>query len=114
MISVSYKPLKIEEIKAKVLPVLLKYNISKAALFGSAARGEMQRGSDVDIIIDVDRLSSGLQFVEIKRKLEQRLNRKVDLVSYNSLAYSELNDLILREAQVIYEKSHYINITLLI
>ncbi len=101
-----YRSLEAEEVKTRVLPVLLKYQVQKAAIFGSSARGEMRRGSDVDIIIETGELSSGLTFVEIKRKLEQRLGRKVDLISYRSLDYSNLKDAILSEAQVIYEKTH--------
>ncbi len=100
----SYKSLEAEEIRARVISVLIKYNVKKAAIFGSAARGEMRRGSDVDMIIDAGQLSSGLKFIEIKRKLEHKLNRKVDLISYNSLDHSDLKDTILSEALVIYEK----------
>jgi uncharacterized protein len=102
----TYKSLDANEIRAKVLPVLHKYNVKKAALFGSSVRGEMKRGSDIDLIIDIGELSSGLIFVEIKRKMEQRLNRKVDLISYNSLAYSNLEEKILSETQIIYEETN--------
>jgi len=102
----SYRSLDADEIRTKVLPVLQKYNIKKAALFGSSVRGEMRRGSDIDLIIDAGELSCGLTFIEIKRKIEQRLNRKVDLISYNSLAYSKIRETILSETQVIYEEAH--------
>ncbi len=101
-----YKPLELEDISSKVLPILKKYNVKKAAVFGSSARGEMRRGSDVDLIIDVSGITSGLLFIEIKRKLQNRLNRKVDLISYKSLMCSDLKDSILSEAKVIYEKTH--------
>ena len=99
-----YRPINIDEVITKISPVLEKYNIKKAAVFGSCARAEMCRGSDVDILIDASTISSGLTFVEIKRKLENVLGRKVDLISYNSLNYSNFKDSILKEAMVIYEK----------
>ncbi len=102
----TYKALDAEEIRVKVLPVLHKYHVKKALLFGSSTRGEMQRGSDIDLIIDIGELTSGLKFIEIKRKMEKRLNRKVDLISYNSLAYSNLEEKILSETQVIYEEAN--------
>lgn len=101
-----YKPLSIDEISAKVMSVLEKYNIKKAAVFGSCARGEMRRGSDIDLLVDASGVISGLDFVELKRKLENILGRKVDLISYNSLNYSNMKDSILSEAKVIYEKRH--------
>lgn len=63
----------------------------------------MHRGSDIDILVDVSNLSSGLVFVELKRKLESILKRKVDLISFNSLDYSDKKNEILSEAKVIYE-----------
>jgi predicted nucleotidyltransferase len=38
--------------------------------------------------------------------LQNKLKRKVDLITYNSLAYSDLKDSILEDAKVIYEKTH--------
>jgi uncharacterized protein len=102
----TYRPLDTDEIYDKVLPILTKYKIRKAALFGSSARGEMRRGSDIDLIIELDEAQSGLVFIEIKRKLQNKLKRKVDLITYNSLAYSDLKDSILEDAKVIYEKTH--------
>jgi uncharacterized protein len=101
-----YRPLKINEISSKAMPIFVKYNIKKAALYGSTARGEMRRGSDIDLIIELGDTQSGLVFVEIKRKLQNRLKRKVDLISYNALTYSDLKDSILRDAKVIYEQTH--------
>lgn len=99
-----YRPLKVEDIEKRIVPILKKYNIPKAAVFGSSARNEMRRGSDVDIIVDADNLMSGLVFIEVKRKLENTLGRKVDLISYHSLQYSNNKDEILAGAKVIYEK----------
>ncbi|HBQ63779.1 MAG TPA: hypothetical protein DD727_02410 [Clostridiales bacterium] len=99
-----YKQVTIDELSAKAVPVLEKYKIKKAAVFGSCARGEMQRGSDIDLLIDASEIRGGLIFVEIKRKLENILGRKVDLISYKSLDYSNIKNSILSEAKVIYEK----------
>lgn len=102
----SYSPLSIGDIAEKAVIVFEKYNVSKAAVFGSCARGEMHHGSDIDILVDVSSLTSGLAFVELKRKLECILKRKVDLISFNSLDYSDKKNEILSEAKVIYEKRH--------
>lgn len=101
-----YRQLSIDEIILRVTPVLQKYDIKKAAIFGSCVRGEMRRGSDIDFLVEASDIHGGLIFVEIKRKLENKLRRKVDLISYNSLDYSNLKDSILSEAKVIYEKRH--------
>ena len=76
--------LHVETIKNKILPILRKNNIKKAGLFGSYARGDQTLKSDVDIIIEAPR-GIGLGFVGIKLELEEKLGKKVDLVTYKSL-----------------------------
>jgi predicted nucleotidyltransferase len=44
--------LSIEEIKSYINPVLKKYPVEKAILFGSYARGDASGTSDVDLIVD--------------------------------------------------------------
>ncbi len=76
----------INEIKRKVLPVLRKYDLKKAGIFGSIARGELREDSDVDILVEIERDDiSLLDFVGIKLELEDALGRKVDLVEYDTL-----------------------------
>lgn len=76
----------INEIKRKVLPVLKKYDLKKAGVFGSIVRGELREDSDVDILVEIgkDDLSL-LDFVGIKLELEDALGRKVDLVEYDTI-----------------------------
>jgi predicted nucleotidyltransferase len=60
------KLLTIEEVKRKILPVLQRHPVKRAALFGSIVRGEMKEESDVDILIEVDKSLSLLDFIGIK------------------------------------------------
>jgi predicted nucleotidyltransferase len=69
----------------QALPVLRKYGVKKAALFGSYARGKFDQKSDVDILIEPPR-NMGLAFVSLKLDLEKTLKKKVDLVSYNGIS----------------------------
>ena len=101
-----YKPLSIDYISQKLIPVFQEFEVNRAAVFGSCAKGEMRRGSDVDILVDINNSTSGLVFVDLKRRLEGVLKRKVDLISFNSLNYSDIKEEILIDAKVIYEKRH--------
>ncbi len=74
-----------KDISDKIVPVLLKYGVKKAALFGSYARGEQDEKSDVDILIEPPD-DMGLEFIDLKHKLEDALQKKVDLVSYNGIS----------------------------
>jgi predicted nucleotidyltransferase len=86
----------INEIKNKIIPVLKPYGVKRAGLFGSAARGEMKIGSDVDIVVDIQKDISLLDFIELKLQLEQALERSVDLVEYQAIK-PLMRERILRE-----------------
>jgi hypothetical protein len=46
---------KIKSIKKKIMPILKRHDVKKAAIFGSYARGEEKKKSDVDILIEYKR-----------------------------------------------------------
>lgn len=75
----------IEHIRSKILPVLKKYKVKRAGLFGSFSRGQGNEQSDVDLLVEVDANTSLLEFVAIKHELEDILGREVDLVEYEAL-----------------------------
>jgi len=72
----------IEDMKKKIRKILKKYGIVRAGIFGSYARGEQKKNSDVDILIQPTKDMSLLDFVHVKHELEDILGKKVDLVSY--------------------------------
>jgi len=76
----------INRIKPKIIHILKKNKVKKAGIFGSYARGEQKKNSDVDILVEIsDKNMSLLGFIELKLKLEDALRRKIDLVEYNSI-----------------------------
>lgn len=88
-------------IKKKVLPILKKHAVKRAAIFGSFARGEAKMKSDVDFLIEYKTKSKSLfDLVDLKFDLEATLNRKVDIVTYNSI-YWRIRKQILSEQVVI-------------
>jgi len=91
---------KLEEIKEKVRPVLKKYGIKKAGIFGSTARGETEI-NDIDLLVKIDQKISLLDFVGIQQELEDELNMKVDLVEYESLKPALREDILKEEVPVI-------------
>lgn len=75
----------IEEIKRKILPILQQYGVKRVGLFGSCVRGEMREDSDIDILVEIEKDTSLLNFVGIKLEIEEALGKKVDLVEYNTI-----------------------------
>jgi predicted nucleotidyltransferase len=86
----------IEHIKQKATPVLKRYGVRKASLFGSCVRGEMNSTSDIDMLVEIERDISLLEFVELKLQLESILGRSVDLVEYDTIK-PLLKEYILKE-----------------
>lgn len=89
----------IEPFKSKIIPILKKYNVKKAGIFGSYARGENRKNSDIDIVIQPPK-GMGLGFVRIALDLEDSLGKKVDLLTYKSI-HSLIRKKILNEERRI-------------
>lgn len=90
----------IEEVKQKINPILQRYGVKRAGLFGSCARGEMSEDSDIDILVEIDKNISLLDFVGIKLEIEETLGRRIDLVEYHTIK-PRLKDRILKEEVAI-------------
>ena len=73
----------IDEIKRNILPILKKYGVKKAGVFGSVVRGEETEGSDIDILVEIEGNMSLLEFAGLKIELEEALGREVDLGEYS-------------------------------
>lgn len=63
----------------------------------------MNKKSDIDILVKLNSKNSLLDLVRIQFILEDKLGKKVDLLTYNSI-HPLLKDIILKEQKVIYEK----------
>jgi len=63
-----------------------KYNVKRIAIFGSYARNEKKRESDVDILVDFSG-PVGIEFVDLANYLESLLNIRVDLVSRKGIKH---------------------------
>jgi len=90
----------IEQVKRKILPVLQRYDVVRAAIFGSLARGETKQGSDIDILVEFAGEKSLLDLAGFKIELEELLGVRVDVLTYGSL-HPLLRDKVLSEQKVI-------------
>jgi hypothetical protein len=70
---------------AKIKRILKKNGATKAAIFGSYARGEQKKKSDIDILVEISDKKSLLDFIGIQLELEKALKKKVDLVEYECI-----------------------------
>jgi len=86
----------IEEVQHKIIPILKRHGVLRAALFGSLISGKMEEGSDIDLLIELGQEKSLLDLVALKLELEEVLGRKVDVVEYVTI-HPLLKERILRE-----------------
>jgi len=93
-----------EDIGRKISPLLRENGVEYAALFGSAARGELRADSDVDIIVRYGKTPGLLAYIGLAQALEDTLHAKVDLVTENSLNNS-LAIAVKKDLRVLYGES---------
>ncbi|MBU3965170.1 nucleotidyltransferase family protein [Patescibacteria group bacterium] len=72
-------------LKNKSIPILKRYGVRRAAVFGSFARKQTRKSSDIDILVDIQKDISLLDFIGLKLEIEEALGKKVDLVEYNTI-----------------------------
>lgn len=100
--------LSIAEIKNKILPVCKQYDVARAFLFGSYARGDATDNSDVDIRIDKgdSKKLQGLFAVSaFQLALQDVLGKEVDLITIlpQQELYSIFRQHLLNDEVLIYE-----------
>lgn len=78
--------------------------VNKAYLFGSTSRNEADDDSDIDILVDLDYSKHiGLGFVTMQAELQQKLQKKIDLISSKAIS-KFIKPFIDRDKILIYEK----------
>jgi len=87
---------KLSELK----PILYQdYSVKKIGLFGSFADNTFTADSDIDILIELEK-PIGWKFFSLELYLEKVFNRKIDLVTKNSLK-EQIKDIILNQVNYI-------------
>ncbi|HOK34766.1 MAG TPA: nucleotidyltransferase family protein [Candidatus Paceibacterota bacterium] len=86
--------------KEKIISILKRYDVKRAAFFGSFARGEAKKDSDIDILVEFRGNKSLLDLVKLEMELEKALNKKIEVITYNSI-HPLLKDIISKDEKVI-------------
>ncbi len=93
-----------DKITVKIIPILKKYGVSRASLFGSIVTGKMTDSSDVDILVKMPLKATLFDILGIKVDLEDKLGRKVDVIEYEGIKPSFKKE-ILSHQVTIYQQS---------
>ncbi len=102
-----------QEIQNLISPVMRKYGVSRAYLFGSYSRGEATPESDIDLRVDCDRLKGLFGLGGLYADLERACGKKVDLVTSGAMNHPanidkvrEFRDSIKEDERLIYEEGY--------
>lgn len=76
--------LTIKQIKERIRPIVQKHGIQDVYLFGSYARGEANRNSDVDIYCDKGDVDTLWKHSALVDELSEALNKDVDVITIGS------------------------------
>ncbi len=89
-----------DKLEREIIDLAIKYQIEKVVVFGSRARGDYKRTSDIDLAaeggnisaftVDVDELTSTLL--------------EYDIVNLDGMVQKELLESIEKEGVIVYEK----------
>lgn len=80
--------------------------VTYLGLFGSQARGDANKSSDVDLLVNFKQTKSLFQLARIQEKLEGAFDKRVDLVLNTSIKES-LKPYILKDLVTLYGRSGF-------
>jgi len=83
-------PPTLDEIKSRLAPFCKRHGAARLEVFGSLARGEPQRGSDIDLLVTFQpEVHLGWDFYELHKEIEGILGCEVDLLTRRSVEQDE-------------------------
>ena len=93
-----------KEVIKKLLPIFKEHPIKKAILFGSYAKGNQTKISDIDLLIDSNGQIQGIDFFGILEEINSVFDVQVDLLESSQIIKgSKVYKEIQKSGVVIYE-----------
>ena len=87
-------------LKKQMPELTTRYQIKSLGIFGSYARNEHSKRSDLDILVEYSKTPNLFEFMDLEEYLTQLLKVKVDLVSRHALR-GEIGQRILSQVVMI-------------
>lgn len=95
--------IRLDEAKKIISDISQKYGVKKVILFGSYAKGDEGEDSDIDLRIDKGQIKGLFELSGYRLDLEGKLNKRVDVLTTESLS-SEFLEEIKGDEIIIYEE----------
>ncbi|OGK26211.1 hypothetical protein A2954_04470 [Candidatus Roizmanbacteria bacterium RIFCSPLOWO2_01_FULL_37_12] len=74
--------------KKQIASLCQSNDISYLGLFGSYARGDQKKRSDIDILVEFKEIKSLFELADVQIQLENIFDKKIDLILKNSVKKS--------------------------
>jgi len=84
----------------EILRVSRQHGAQRVRIFGSAARGEADETSDLDILVEMETGSSLLDIIAIKQEIEDLLGCRVDVVTESAIS-PYIRENVLKETRTL-------------
>lgn len=68
-----------------IVPVLKKFNIKRASIFGSVAKGLETNKSDLDLLIEPEAGFTLFSLIALENEIKKLTKRKIDIVEFGAL-----------------------------
>lgn len=91
----------LDEIRDMVTPLLAKYDMASASVFGSYARGEADGRSDIDVILVENPGCYVMNVFGVAEELHRASGKAVDVYEISELADGPFRDTVLAEAAAL-------------
>lgn len=87
-----------DELRGMIEPLLEKYDMKSASLFGSYARGEADDASDIDVLLVGNEGFRPLNIFGIAEELHRVSGKRVDVYELSELNEGPFRDAVIKEA----------------
>lgn len=95
----------IEEIREMLQEVLKNEPVYQVILFGSYAKKEADKKSDIDLVIDTKSTLKGFALLKLICQIQEKLQKEIDgFEKYEIIANSKIDKEIKETGVVVYEK----------
>lgn len=95
---------KLKIIKQQITPIIKKYPIDYVAIFGSYARGDENKKSDLDLLVNFSEPVTYFDVIDIENKIAKKIKiKKVDLVTLKAMS-PYIKKHVTKDLKVVYDE----------
>ncbi len=78
----------IQDRKEQIMQITSRHGVKSIKIFGSVARKEENKDSDIDFLVVFEEGRTLFDLIALKNELEKFFNRRVDIVTKDSIHHS--------------------------